>query len=137
MAFACTVEPMPNVAMAVKKAKAYAISFQKRRAVPVFPFAKPRSSAYIGPPSVVPFFVVMRYFTASSASPYFVDIPSTPVSQHQNTAPGPPRATAVPTPTMLPVPMVAARAVARAANCDTSPCESLSLPTDRRIAFRM
>ncbi len=37
-----------------------------------------------------------------------------PVSQHQKTAPGPPRATAVETPMILPVPRVAARVVARA-----------------------
>ena len=35
---------------------------------------------------------------------------------------------------MLPVPMVAARAVASAPNCDTSPVDFLSLFTDRRIA---
>ena len=38
-------------------------------------------------------------------------MPSTPVIQHQKTAPGPPRATAVETPTILPVPSVAASVV--------------------------
>lgn len=41
-------------------------------------------------------------------------MPSSPVSQHQKTAPGPPKATAVDTPMILPVPKVAARVVARA-----------------------
>ena len=40
--------------------------------------------------------------------------PEYPVSQHQNTAPGPPMAMAVEIPTMLPVPIVAASAVASA-----------------------
>ena len=42
--------------------------------------------------------------------------PKTPVIQHQKTAPGPPRATAVPTPIIFPVPMVDASAVVRAPN---------------------
>lgn len=41
-------------------------------------------------------------------------MPRIPVSQHQKTAPGPPSATAVETPMILPVPRVAARVVARA-----------------------
>ena len=39
-------------------------------------------------------------------------MPRIPVIQHQKMAPGPPRATAVETPMMLPVPRVAARVVA-------------------------
>ena len=62
-------------------------------------------------------------------------MPKTPVSQHQKTAPGPPRDTAVATPTMLPVPMVAARAVARAPNWLTSPCVWWSLVTESRMAL--
>lgn len=53
---------------------------------------------------------------ASRPSAYLVAMPSMPVSQHQNTAPGPPNVTAVATPMMLPVPMVPARLVARAEN---------------------
>ena len=48
----------------------------------------------------------------------------------QSTAPGPPSDTAVATPMMLPVPMVAANEVARAANWLTSPLESLSFFTE-------
>ena len=76
----------------------------------------PFSRAYIGPPSIFPRVVLTRYFTARSPSAYLVEIPKTPVSQHQRTAPGPPNAMAVATPMMLPVPMVAAKAVASAPN---------------------
>ena len=50
-------------------------------------------------------------------------MPKKPTTHIQNTAPGPPKATAVPTPAMLPVPMVADRAVAQAvlAFGDTAP----------------
>ena len=33
-------------------------------------------------------YVMTLYVTASNASPYFVAIPTTPVNQHHNTAPG-------------------------------------------------
>ena len=95
---------------------------------------RPFSSAYIGPPSIVPSAVLTRYFTASSASLYFVAMPSTPVSHIQSTAPGPPRLTAVATPTMLPVPIVAASAVVSAPNGLTSPAAPFSGVTDNLIA---
>ena len=63
-----------------------------------------------------------------------VAMPKMPASQHQNTAPGPPRAIAVPTPTILPVPMVEARAVAREAKGLISPSPPGSGVSDRRIA---
>ena len=50
-------------------------------------------------------------------------------------APGPPRATAVDTPTMLPVPIVAARVAERAANPLISPSDEGSDLTDRLTAF--
>ncbi len=57
-------------------------------------------------------------------------MPRMPVIQHQNTAPGPPSATAVETPMILPVPSVAARVVASAENGDRF-CPVLSaLPKD-------
>lgn len=80
----------------------------------------PRSSTYIGPPAIAPEGVATRYFTASRASEYFVAMPNTPVSHIHSSAPGPPAAIAVETPTMLPVPIVAASAVVSAANGDTS-----------------
>ena len=106
MALACTVQPMPNAAIAVNKAKR----------IPILRQPNPRSKVYIGPPCIVPLFDLTLYFIASNASEYLVEMPNTPVSQHQNTAPGPPNATAVATPIIFPVPIVAARAVARAPN---------------------
>ena len=94
----------------------------------------PFSKTYMGPPSMRPSGDCTRYFTASRPSPYFVAMPNMPLSQHQSTAPGPPRLTAMATPTMLPVPMVAARAVASAPNWLTSPSESLSFLSERRMA---
>ena len=64
-------------------------------------------------------------------------MPKMPVSQHHSTAPGPPSDTAVATPMMLPVPMVAASEVARAANWLTSPVESLSFDTDNLMAVNI
>ena len=95
----------------------------------------PRSKAYMGPPSILPCGVRMRYLTASSPSAYLVEMPNTPVSQHQNTAPGPPNVMAVATPTIFPVPMVAANAVANAPNWLTSPCPDLSDCTESRMAL--
>ena len=103
---ACTVLPIPNAAMAVKM----------QNKMPSHFCFSPRSSAYIGPPSISPLDVFTRYLMARSPSAYFVAIPKTPVSQHQNTAPGPPNATAVATPMMFPVPIVAASEVASAPN---------------------
>ena len=93
----------------------------------------PRSSAYMAPPCIRPSAVFTRYFTAIRDSAYLVAIPNTPVSQHQSTAPGPPRAIAVPTPMILPVPIVDASAVARAPNWLTSPSAPSSFATERGI----
>ena len=93
----------------------------------------PRSRTYIGPPAIEPFGVVTRYLMASTASAYFVAIPKTPVSQIQRTAPGPPAATAVATPTMFPVPIVAASAVVSAPKWLTSPSPSRSRCSESRM----
>ncbi len=98
--------PIPKAATAVNTANNTAAHF-------IF---NPRSRAYIGPPNIVPSDVRTLYFTPSRASEYFVAMPNTPVNQVHSTAPGPPSATAVATPTMLPVPIVAAKAVVRAPN---------------------
>ena len=115
MELACTMLPMPKAATAVKKAK----TRPSQRAL------RPRSSTYIGPPEISPVPEITRYFTDSSASAYLVAIPNTPVSHIHSTAPGPPAATAVATPTILPVPMVAASAVVSAPKCEMSPAPSL------------
>ena len=127
MAFACTVLPMPKAASAVNSAKRTASHFQP----------SPRSRAYIGPPSILPLAVCVLYLIASKPSAYFVEMPNTPVSQHQRTAPGPPNAMAVATPIMFPVPIVAARAVASEPNCDTSPVASGSFCIDSLIALKI
>ena len=61
-------------------------------------------------------------------------MPKTPVSHIQSTAPGPPAATAVATPTMFPVPMVAASAVISAPKWLMSPSPSRRRWKERRIA---
>ncbi len=127
MEFDCTEQPIPRAAMMVKTQNRTASHFMPR----------PRSRAYMGPPSMVPSDVFTRYLTASNPSEYLVAIPKTPLNQHHRTAPGPPSETAVATPMMLPVPMVAARAVARAPNWLTSPFESPSLLTDRAIPLKI
>ena len=106
MEFACTIFSMPNAETAVRMAKMTPSHF----------CFMPRSSTYIGPPAIRPLSVLMRYFTESSASEYLVATPNTPVSHIYSTAPGPPAAIAVATPTTLPVPMVAANAVVSAPN---------------------
>ena len=62
-------------------------------------------------------------------------MPKMPVIQHQNSAPGPPTATAVETPMIFPVPSVAARVVASAAKPEGPEPSSLSGVTDSRMAF--
>src|SRR5207244_2932210 len=76
---ACTMLPMPKAAIAVRVANT----------TPSQRMWRPRSSAYIGPPAMVPCGVVIRYLMASTASPYLVAMPKTPVSHIQRTAPAP------------------------------------------------
>ena len=64
-----------------------------------------------------------------------VAMPKMPAIHIQNTAPGPPARMAVATPTMEPVPIVAASAVARAPKLEISPLPSASLLMDMRMAF--
>ena len=75
----------------------------------------------MGPPAISPRSSVVRYFTASSPSAYFVAMPKNAAIHIQKMAPGPPTFTAVATPTMLPVPMVAASATQRALKLEISP----------------
>ena len=98
---------------------------------------KPRSKAYIAPPIIVPSLLFTRYFKAIKVSAYFVAIPKMPVIHIQKTAPGPPKAIAVPTPTIFPVPIVEDNAAVKAANCDMSPESSSSLATDIFIALKI
>ena len=102
-------------------------------AIPAQGRLSPRSSTYMAPPSISPVPLRTRYRTARSVSAYRVAIPKRPLSHIHSTAPGPPRATAVPTPMMFPVPTEALRAVARAAKGLTSPAASGSRDNDSRM----
>ena len=62
-----------------------------------------------------------RYLTAKRASEYFVDIPKSAVNHIQKIAPGPPNVIAVATPTIFPIPTVAASAVINVEKCEISP----------------
>ena len=65
-------------------------------------------------------------------------MPITALITIQNTAPAPPAESAVATPTMLPVPMHAARAAVRACRCDIEPsddCRALLLKMLPRVAL--
>ncbi len=124
MELAWVMLPIPNAAIAVSAAKS----------MPSGLLPRPRSSAYIGPPAIWPLGSFTRYFTLSTASAYFVAMPNTPVSHIHSTAPGPPAATAVATPTMLPAPIVAASAVVSAPNCVISPSPSFSRDRDSLMA---
>ena len=80
----------------------------------------------MGPPEIWPIELTLLYRTAKKLSAYFVAIPTKPVTHIQKIAPGPPRAIAVPTPAILPVPTVAAKEVIKAPKCEISPVPSLS-----------
>src|SRR5258705_11227515 len=67
--FACTMQPMPKAATAVREAKITPSHFARR----------PRSSTYIGPPAMVPLSVTIRYFTVRTTSADMVASPYTTV----------------------------------------------------------
>lgn len=104
MALDCIIAPVPAAAKIPITAKHFAIPRQCSTSL----------STYMAPPASSPSFRFLRYRRHTSDSAYRVAIPKTPVSQHQNTAPGPPNATAVATPMIFPVPIAAAREVASA-----------------------
>ena len=97
--------PMPNAASDANSANSTASTR------PSFLFLKPRSSAYIAPPSILPEWSFTRYFTPMNTSEYLVAIPIRAVTHSQNSVPGPPKVTAVVIPAMFPVPTVPANAV--------------------------
>ena len=81
----------------------------------------------MGPPTISPRSLRVRYATDSVTSQYLITMPASALSHNQKIAPGPPVATASATPTMLPVPSVAASAVHTAWNGDMAPCSSSDL----------
>ena len=96
---------------------------------------RPRSIVYMGPPRHRAILKPHTVFDRQQAiRRTWWRCRTRAVIQHQNTAPGPPRATAVETPTILPVPMVAASAVASAPNCEMSPLAPSSALADIRMA---
>ena len=88
----------------------------------------------MAPPSMLPLWSLTRYLIATNISEYLVAIPKIPVSHIQNTAPGPPAKIAVATPTIDPVPIVAANAVASAPKAEMSPSLPSFLVSDILIA---
>ena len=107
--------PMPKEAMTAKSAK------RKPMTEPSVLFLKPFFMVNIGPPFISPFALTSRYLIASMHSENFDVRPKHAEIHIQTRAPGPPANIAVATPTILPVPMVAASAVISAENGDTSP----------------
>ena len=102
MEFACTKAPPVKAAMAHHRANQAAPSRHPSRPL----------IYSMGPPSQ-PSAVLTRYLTAKAFSAKLVIIPSRADTHIQNTAPGPPKKSAVATPATAPVPMVEANAVAR------------------------
>ncbi len=113
-----TISPIPKAAIAPKKAKS-----QPNHAWP-----NPFLMKYIEPPASAPSLSLILYFTPRVASHILVHIPTKAVSHIQTNAPGPPAATAVATPAILPFPIVAARVEVRAWKGVISP-SSLSEPS--------
>ena len=107
--------PIPKDAITANTAKSIP------RNAPSFLFLKPFFIVYIGPPDISPFSLTSRYFMASIHSLNFDVNPKQADIHIHTSAPGPPATIAVATPTMFPVPMVAAKAVVSAENGDTSP----------------
>ena len=92
--------------------------------------------ASMGPPSISPFSFLTLYLTARAHSVNLEVIPKAAEIHIQTRAPGPPTARADATPAMLPVPMVAASAVQRAAKEETSPSPRVSLDSLDSVVFK-
>ena len=111
----CVRLPIPKEAKTAKKAKSHPST------EPTLLLGKPCFMVYIGPPAISPFAPAVRYFKESIHSLNFVVSPNAAEIHIHTRAPGPPDTIAVATPTMLPVPIVAASAVVSAPNGETSP----------------
>ena len=107
--------PIPNEAITARTANTIPMI------APAFLFLKPFFIVNMGPPIISPLEFVSRYLTASMHSLNLVVSPKSAQISIHTRAPGPPANIAVATPTILPVPIVAARAVQRQANGETSP----------------
>ena len=116
MEFAWVRLPIPKEASTVNRAN------RKPNVRPRDLFFRPFFMVNIGPPAISPLAFTSRYLTASIHSANLLVRPKQAEIHIQTRAPGPPENMAVATPTMLPVPMVAANAVIRVENGETSPC---------------
>ena len=74
--------------------------------------------------------IINNFAKKYDGTAYFVAVPRIAAIHIQKRAPGPPATSAVATPTILPVPIVAERAVQRAAKPESSPFPSFSLKID-------
>ena len=119
--FACVRLPIPKEAITANKAKSQPIM------APVFLWRNAFFMVYIGPPDISPFSFTSRYLIASIHSLNFDVIPNAAESHIHTKAPGPPDTMAVATPTIFPVPIVAAKAVVKAEKGETSPSPFFSL----------
>ena len=99
-ALAWVRQPMPKAAQRAKAAHSTASTRPRRPPTPI-------CSTFIGPPP--PWAVRQREASVHSAN--FVAMPAAALSHIQARAPGPPSTMALATPTMVPVPTVAARLV--------------------------
>ena len=111
--------PIPKDATTANSAKSHA------RTEPKVLFFRPFFMVYIGPPLISPLAFTSRYLIASIHSLNFEVSPNAAEIHIHTSAPGPPDTIAVATPTMFPVPIVAANAVVRAEKGETSPSPRL------------
>ena len=111
--FACVRFPIPNDAITANKANT------QPSTAPIFLFLNAFFIVYIGPPDISPLAFTSLYLIASIHSLNFDVIPNAADNHIHTNAPGPPDTMA--TPTMFPVPIVAASAVVRAENGEISP----------------
>ena len=112
---ACVRFPIPNEAITANNANSHPST------APTFLCLKPFFIVYIGPPDISPFSLTSRYLMASIHSLNFEVSPKHADIHIHTNAPGPPETIAVATPTILPVPIVAASAVVSAENGEISP----------------
>ena len=117
--FPCVMFPIPKEAITANRAKSHA------RTAPNVLFFRPFFIVYIGPPLISPLAFISRYLIASMHSLNLEVRPNAPETHIHTRAPGPPDTIAVATPTILPVPIVAASAVVSAENGETSPSPRL------------
>ena len=115
MELACVIFPIPNEAMTAKSANS------QPSTAPNFLCLNAFFIVYIGPPLISPLAFTSRYLIASIHSENLDVRPNAADIHIHTSAPGPPDTMAVATPTIFPVPMVAASAVVSAENGDTSP----------------